>query len=275
MALCAILDRSSKLPSFWEEFLISPPMAIARWAYAYCVSYSARRAETADSNASDSYIRVVCISDTHNAHSSLIVPPGDILIHSGDLTNSGTEEELHSVLSCILSSYPNLIYLERSSTALTVRGRRVRVYGSPCTPRHGSGVFQYPRSEADWSGIPPHTDILITHGPPAHHLDAGGRGCWALLQALWHVRPRLHVFGHCHDGYGTRVVNWSASQMAYERVCARRAGWKGVLQIIFALLHVLVFGRPRLKEGDSILANASFVGGMRDEIRRDAVVVEL
>merc|ERR1719414_881224 len=41
--------------------------------------------------ASTDCCRVVCISDTHNEHRGLRLPPGDILLHAGDcLTESGT-----------------------------------------------------------------------------------------------------------------------------------------------------------------------------------------
>lgn len=36
--------------------------------------------------------RFVCISDTHNNTPKL--PPGDVLIHAGDLTNQGSYDEL-------------------------------------------------------------------------------------------------------------------------------------------------------------------------------------
>ncbi|EHK49635.1 hypothetical protein TRIATDRAFT_50496 [Trichoderma atroviride IMI 206040] len=36
--------------------------------------------------------RIVCISDTHNC--TVKLPPGDILIHAGDLTNKGSKSEL-------------------------------------------------------------------------------------------------------------------------------------------------------------------------------------
>ncbi|KAF4121847.1 Calcineurin-like phosphoesterase [Geosmithia morbida] len=36
--------------------------------------------------------RIVCISDTHN--STVRLPPGDVLIHAGDLTNQGSFPEL-------------------------------------------------------------------------------------------------------------------------------------------------------------------------------------
>ena len=43
---------------------------------------------------SGSTLRVVVISDTHNHHRSVQVPPGDVLIHCGDFTNKGKVEEL-------------------------------------------------------------------------------------------------------------------------------------------------------------------------------------
>ncbi len=43
------------------------------------------------------YLRLVCISDTHGQHNELKLPPGDILIHSGDFMNAGEgKNELYS-----------------------------------------------------------------------------------------------------------------------------------------------------------------------------------
>ena len=41
-------------------------------------------------------LRIICISDTHNAQPSL--PPGDVLIHAGDLSDSGTFDEIQAQL---------------------------------------------------------------------------------------------------------------------------------------------------------------------------------
>jgi len=52
---------------------------------------------------------------------------------------------------------------------------------------------------------------MVTHGPPKHHLDgpqAPKIGCECLRQALWNVRPALHVFGHVHQGRGVELVKW-------------------------------------------------------------------
>ena len=49
-------------------------------------------------------IHIICISDTHNATPTL--PPGDILIHAGDLTAQGTFDEMQAQLRW-LSSQPH------------------------------------------------------------------------------------------------------------------------------------------------------------------------
>lgn len=49
-------------------------------------------------------IRVVCISDTHNTRPE--VPPGDVLIHAGDLTENGSFDEMQKELRW-LSSQPH------------------------------------------------------------------------------------------------------------------------------------------------------------------------
>lgn len=43
---------------------------------------------------SDEVIRFVLISDTHMLHRNLELPPGDILIHAGDFSNRGKEDEI-------------------------------------------------------------------------------------------------------------------------------------------------------------------------------------
>jgi hypothetical protein len=43
------------------------------------------------------WTRFVCISDTHSKR-DFFVPPGDILLHSGDLSNWGSYSELHATL---------------------------------------------------------------------------------------------------------------------------------------------------------------------------------
>jgi hypothetical protein len=52
----------------------------------------------------------------------------------------------------------------------------------------------------------------MTHGPPHGHLDETNRdvrvGCPHLLRAVSRARPRLHCFGHIHEGWGAERVRW-------------------------------------------------------------------
>lgn len=311
-------------PSAWERFCSSPSLFIARTLYSnICPPLSEPEATTVTSTNSrgePSHIRVVCISDTHSTHSTQpALPDGDILIHAGDLTHSGTPTELSDALSW-LSAQPHphkiviagnhdtaladpsqrtsllrehasdshsLVYLEDEDVRLRVRGRSVRVYGSPRTPKHGSWAFQYPRvrpghsTQSDvWENIPTVTDVLVTHGPPFSHLDLNGAGCHALLDALWRIRPRLHVFGHIHGARGVEFVRWSRAQRAYEDVCAGQSVWGGVVRLVFWWVverFNLLCGtkEDRGRAEGTIMVNASAVGGARDEQRRGAIVVQI
>ena len=48
-------------------------------------------------------IRVVCISDTHTKIPPKSLPPGDLLIHAGDLTNSGSRAQIQQSLDWLKS----------------------------------------------------------------------------------------------------------------------------------------------------------------------------
>lgn len=47
----------------------------------------------------------------------------------------------------------------------------------------------------------------MTHGPPYGILDKTEEGllvgCEELLAAVRRVQPKVHIFGHIHEGYGT------------------------------------------------------------------------
>jgi predicted phosphodiesterase len=85
------------------------------------------------------------------------------------------------------------------------------IYGSPWQPEFFNWAFNLPRHgeemKAKWDAIPEDTDILITHGPPFGHLDIpGGQsihvGCEMLRYRVDEIRPKIHVFGHIHEGAG-------------------------------------------------------------------------
>ncbi len=185
-------------------------------------------------------MRIVCISDTHSLHDRIQVPDGDLLIHAGDFSGHGSERD---VIECnrFLGSLPhkhkiitagNHDFLCEKMPALaqqlfthakllldqevTIDGKRI--FMSPWTPRYGHWAYMRPREAMKqvWERIPEGIDILVTHGPPATILDTvedwyGGKirpipmGCSHLLTRVKQVRPKLHVFGHIHEGHGQLV----------------------------------------------------------------------
>jgi predicted phosphohydrolase len=176
-------------------------------------------------------LTIVLLSDTHKLHREIDVPDGDLLIHPGDFTMMSRSAKalldfndwLHDLphrfkLICpgnheFVLEDPSRRSLISNATLLINEGTVVlglKIWGSPTTPLHG-GAFGL-CSQADrvklYSEIPADTDILITHGPPFGILDqAPGSedhaGCRQLLEAVLRLKPRLHVFGHVHAGYGT------------------------------------------------------------------------
>lgn len=250
-------------------------------------------------------IAIVCISDTHNAQ--INIPDGDVLIHAGDLTQSGSFKELQAALTWLNAQphstkiviagnhellldeardgssdqaaseraqldWGDIIYLENQETTFSCsNGRQLRVYGSPYTIRHGNWAFQYPPDQDVWtSSVPDGIDILITHGPPLAHLDLLKFGCAHLLRTLCRVKPRLHVFGHIHEGVGTDWMLFNGLQSAYERTVSAGGGVTNLLFTAWELIKA--YFRP-LTEAQCLLVNPSIVGGLRDHERRQPIKV--
>ncbi|KAJ5758060.1 uncharacterized protein N7511_006754 [Penicillium nucicola] len=122
-----------------------------------------------------------------------------------------------------------IIYLEEGMHSFTLStGAKFTVYASPYQPEFYNWAFAYPLTE-DRFNLPssassspppknpipdfPAVDILLTHGPPKGVLDAVppdlNVGCPHLMKAAWRARPRLHVFGHIHEGWGAQRGVWS------------------------------------------------------------------
>ncbi|KAL4624974.1 metallophosphoesterase domain-containing protein 1, partial [Arapaima gigas] len=127
----------------------------------------------------------------------------------------------------VQSLLTNCIYLQDSE--VTVRG--FRIYGSPWQPWYYGWGFNLPRGQAlldKWNQIPDSTDILLTHCPPLGFLDWVPKkmqrvGCVELLNTVQRrVQPKLHVFGHIHEGYGvmtdgaTTFINASACTVNFQ-----------------------------------------------------------
>ncbi|KAK4152494.1 Metallo-dependent phosphatase-like protein [Chaetomidium leptoderma] len=290
--LDALLHRPR--PGVWEQFLARPCIFLARKLYTWRQPVPAQPLVDP--------VSVVCVSDTHNNQPAL--PDGDVLIHAGDLTQSGSLAELQAAVSWLRAQphaikivvagnhdllldagwdpassserkaidWGDIVYLENAGTTVTCgNGRQLHVYGSPRSARVGNWAFQYPRGEDVWAGtVPQHIDVLVTHGPPRAHLDLLRLGCEHLLRELWRVRPKLHVFGHIHEGAGTEWLQFDELQDAYERTVVAGGGLWNLMRTIKAFVRALL--RPAA-EAKCLLVNPAIVGGLRDNERRRPVKV--
>ena len=274
--------------SWSEQFLKSPLKTLANTIYQ--LRHPLRQQN-------GSAIRIVCISDTHNSQPK--IPTGDVLIHAGDLTQSGSIKEIQVQLDWLKSQphhhkvfiagnhdkafesdeqdqldWTGMVYLQDSSAKVEFpNGRALSLYGSPWTRKHGNWAFQYPANEDFWySRVPLETDILITHMSPRFHLDIDGWGDEGLLKELWRTRPALHVFGHFHAGYGSDLLTYDSFESSYAGVRRGTEGWMGVLDMAWRLIVC------KLRDGPFIgtqLVNASVVGGLRDDLIRDPIEVSV
>lgn len=196
-------------------------------------------------------MRIVCISDTHSLHRKIKeVPPGDVLVHAGDITSRGDLEDLvdfnkwlgelpHQHKVVIAGNHDfcfqqepvksaalitNAVYLRDS--AVEIGGKKF--YGSPWQPWFYDWAFNLqrgPEIREKWKLIPDDADVVITHGPIAGVLDktASGEhaGCSDLRRELLdRVRPQLFVCGHIHEARGQEYID--GIQCVNASVCTLR-----------------------------------------------------
>lgn len=175
-------------------------------------------------------VRIVCISDTHGQHAKTVIPDGDLLLCSGDITSHGQVREVERFDQWLATlPHPHKVVIagnhdfcfqevEQESRALirhahylqdegvTIEG--LKIYGSPWQPVFCRMAFNLtaPYLRQRWAAIPDDTDVLLTHGPPHMILDRTSRGhhagCAELVARLQTLKVKLHLFGHIHEGYG-------------------------------------------------------------------------
>lgn len=111
-------------------------------------------------------------------------------------------------------------YLQDENLVITATlpdgtSQTINVYGSPWQPEFYDWAFNLPPGAAldeKWAQIPVGVDLLVTHGPPYNILDRasdGNRcGCHELRRHIFdRIKPRVHVFGHIHEGHGTQQMD--------------------------------------------------------------------
>lgn len=105
-----------------------------------------------------------------------------------------------------------LTFLDEGIHHFTLQnGAKLKVYASPFTPSLGDSGFQFRRGDFHDFAIGD-ADVVITHGPPEGVLDRTASkqrgGSDHLFAAVARARPRLHCFGHIHEGWGAKLVAW-------------------------------------------------------------------
>jgi Icc-related predicted phosphoesterase len=181
-------------------------------------------------------MRFVALSDTHGKH-NFDLPPGDVLLHAGDVSSRGLKSEIQRFLDWFSSldyTYKifiagnhdfffeeapkeeidamipdNLIYLNDSGVEI----EGIKIWGSPIQPWFHDWAFNRkrgPEIQKHWDLIPADRDIVITHGPAfgIHDRLVSGMpvGCEDLLPTLQRIAPKVHLCGHIHEAYGERQV---------------------------------------------------------------------
>ena len=140
----------------------------------------------------------------------------------------------------------------------------------------------------DRDPIPENTDILITHGPPQGLHDevdevySGPRnvGCPHLRRAIERIRPRLHVFGHIHEGHGVTRVTWKEGGGEEKRMTVPILGARDMVALAESsgacpALEVDVSKSGEvLAENETLVVNASAMAGTR-QITHAGVLVDM
>ena len=190
------------------------------------------------------------------------LPGGDLLIHAGDISSMGHQHEVqqfckwfnnvdnydHKIFIAgnhdwgfqnnvekimeIVNSYKTVDYIQDETIQVNNDDKMVNIYGSPWQPEFYNWAFNLPKNgpelAAKWAAIPDNTAILITHGPAFGVLDTvAGKmwdnlGCQLLTNKIKTIKPKIHVCGHIHSGYGyyfdgdTHFINASVLNEEYQ-----------------------------------------------------------
>ena len=189
------------------------------------------------------------------------LPGGDILLCAGDISSRGYKTELENffkwfdgidnydhkifiagnhdfgfqdepeTIKGLLTGYKTIDYLQDEYLGIQDGDEpELKIWGSPWQPEFHNWAFNLPRGEKikeKWDLIPNDVDILITHGPPFSKLDYVpynniNVGCEELLLKVQQIKPKIHLFGHIHEGSGyvfdgnTHYINAAVLNGRYE-----------------------------------------------------------
>ena len=159
-------------------------------------------------------MKILHLSDTHGLHRKIKdLPNADVIVHSGDICNNGTEEEVLDFLNWYIElPYPHKIFVTGNHDLCLWDAEGIEDLPHNIYFLQDSGVeidgirfygiaYNHPETL-----IPFGTDVVVTHEPPVMILDESVGIHWGnapLRNRIMEVKPRYHLFGHSHGGYGT------------------------------------------------------------------------
>ena len=195
-------------------------------------------------------VSILHVSDTHSLHRSTgKLPDADIFIHSGDVAKVGSDAELgdfNDWLGSIKQKYKHMFVIAGNHDFWDTNWRLNRGWLADTEAQH-PGYFQSKITNAKvlnhelaevmglkiwgagwharrgdsksgnaYDDIPPGIDILVTHDAPFGIFDMTGGGHWGsshqLLDAIYRIKPKVHLFGHIHEQRG----HWDRLGVSFE-----------------------------------------------------------
>ena len=137
-----------------------------------------------------------------------VTPPLDLELVARDYGIPGEAKQLFED-----AKEAGIIFLDEGTHHFALEnGALLTVYASPYTPALGAWGFQYHPEGGHNFAIEKDVDVVVTHGPPKGIMDyTHGReraGCSKLFAAVAQARPKVHCFGHIHEGWGAKMVAW-------------------------------------------------------------------
>ena len=171
-------------------------------------------------------MKILHISDTHGKHQILKdLPNADVIVHTGDITEDGTEEEVKDFIEWFSGlSYAHKIFIASNHDdclyGANIEGLPDNVHylcndGITIDGIKFYGVPMFLQDDLDgnfpelFGRIPADTDVLLTHQPPLGILDEQdgiNYGDYTLFKRVMDVWPKCHLFGHLHHTEKTQEV---------------------------------------------------------------------
>ena len=142
------------------------------------------------------------------------MPSADVIVQSGDISNSGTEEEVLDFINWLIElPYPHKIFVTGNHDLCLWDAENIEDLPDNVHFLQDRSVtiddikffglgYDHPEDR-----IPADADVVVTHEPPIMILDESSGTHWGnvmLRNRILQVKPRYHLFGHAHNSYGTQ-----------------------------------------------------------------------